>query len=50
MPSDFTDDDSSVQFKEWLGAVWQQAITWASIDPDLCYHVAWLGHNELMTN
>ena len=31
----------------WLGAVRQQAITWAYVDPDLCRHMASLGHNEL---
>ena len=31
----------------WLGAVRQQAITWANVDPDLCRHVVSLGHNEL---
>ena len=30
-----------------LGAVRQQAITWANVDPDLCRHMALLGHNEL---
>ena len=25
----------------------QQAITWANVDPDLCRHLASLGHNEL---
>ena len=25
----------------------QQAITWASVDPDLCHHMVSLGHNEL---
>ena len=27
----------------------QQAITWANVDPDLCRHMASLGHNELST-
>ena len=27
-------------------AVGQQAITWANIGPDLCHHLASLGHNE----
>ena len=30
-----------------LGAVRQQAITWANFDSDLCRHLASLGHNEL---
>ena len=30
-----------------LGAVRQQAITWTNVDPDLCRHMASLGHNEL---
>ena len=35
-------------FRSWLGAVRQQAITWANFDPDLCRQMASLGHNELM--
>ena len=31
----------------WLGAVRQQAITWARVDQDRCDHMASLGHNEL---
>ena len=31
----------------WLGAVRQQAITWANVDRDLCRHIAWLGPSEL---
>ena len=31
----------------WLSAVRQQAITWNKVDPDLCRHMASLGHNEL---
>ena len=27
--------------------IWQQAITWANVDPDLCRHMASLGQNEL---
>ena len=27
-------------FRQWLGAVRQQAITWANVDPDLCHHMA----------
>ena len=34
-------------FRQWLGAVRQQAITWANVDPDLCRQMASLGHNEL---
>ena len=33
-------------FRQWLGAVRQQAITWAKVDPDLCRHMASLGANE----
>ena len=29
-----------------FGAVWQQAITWAHVDPDLCRPMASLGHKE----
>ena len=34
----------------WLGAVRQQAINWASVDPNLCAHMSSPGHNELMTS
>ena len=29
---------SQYWFRQWLGAVKQQAITWANVDPDLCRH------------
>ena len=32
----------------WLGAVQQQAIYWAYVDPELCLHMASLGHNQLI--
>ena len=28
-------------FRSWLGAVRQQAITWANVDLDLCHHIAY---------
>ena len=34
-------------FRKWLGAIRQQAITRAHVDPGLCHHMASLGHNEL---
>ena len=34
-------------FRQWLGAIGQQAITWANVDPDLCRHMVSLGQNEL---
>ena len=34
-------------FKQWLGAIRQKAITGTKVDPDLCRHMASLGHNEL---
>ena len=34
-------------FRQWLGAVKQQAITWANVDPDLWRHMASLCHNGL---
>ena len=34
-------------FKKWLGAVRQQHITWAIVDPDLYRHMASVGHNVL---
>ena len=39
---DLTDDQSTL--------VRQQAITWANVDPDLCRHMASVGHNELINN
>ena len=36
--------------RQWLGAVRQQAITLANVDPDLCPHMASLGLNELNTS
>ena len=33
-----------------IGAVRQQAITWANVDSDLCCHMVSLGHNELNCN
>ena len=41
---DLTDD----KFREWLGAVRQQAITWTNVDPDLSHHMASPGQNELL--
>ena len=34
-------------FRWWLGAVRQQVITWANVDPDLCHHRLSLSHNEV---
>ena len=31
-------------FRYWIGAVRQQAITWASVDPDLCFRMSSSGH------
>ena len=31
----------------WVNVGWQQAITWANVDLDLCRHMASLGHSEL---
>ena len=33
-----------------LGDTRQQAITWASVDPDLCHHMVLLGYNELIVD
>ena len=35
-------------FRQWLGAVRQQAITWANVDPDLWSQMASLGLSQLM--
>ena len=46
MPQDLTDDKSTlVQVMAWCHR--QQAITWASVDPDLWHHMTSLGHTEL---
>ena len=34
-------------FRRWLGAISQQAITWANVYLDLCCHMVSLGHNQL---
>ena len=47
MPLDLTDDKSTL-VQLWLGAIRQQAITWANVDPSLCGQMASLGLNELM--
>ena len=50
MSLDFADDQSTlVQVIAWCrrAAVRQQAITWGHVDPDLCRHMALLGHSEL---
>ena len=40
-------DGQSTLVQVMTGAIRQQAITRASVDPDLCRHMASLGHNEL---
>ena len=47
MSLDFTEDLSTLVQVMACG-VKQQAITWANVDPDLCRHMASLGHNELI--
>ena len=39
-------DDKSILGQVMLGAVRQQAITWANVDPDLCRHMVSLGPND----
>ena len=34
-------------FRYWLGAVRQQAIIWANVDPFVCHHMVSLDHNGL---
>ena len=46
MSLDFTGDQSTL-VQVMAGALRQQAITWANVDPDLCCHMASLGHIEL---
>ena len=38
---------SQHMFQLWLGAIKQQFIIWANVDPDLRPHMASTGHNEL---
>ena len=33
---------------KWFGAVIQQTITLANVDPDLCHHMMSLRHSELI--
>ena len=48
MPLNITNEKSElVQVIDWCHSR-QQAITWTSIDPDLCSHMAALGHSELI--
>ena len=50
MSLDLIDDKSTFGSGNGLVplTVRQQAITWAKVDPDLCCHMASLGHNELI--
>ena len=48
MPQDLSDDKSTLVQVMAFDAVRQQAITWATFDPDLCRQMASLGPNELM--
>ena len=36
-------------FRQWFGAIRQQAITCTNIQPNICRHMASLGQNEWMT-
>ena len=47
LPSDECHCTLLVISQHWLGAVRQQAITGANVVPDLCRHMASLGHNVL---
>ena len=38
---------SQYRFRQWIVAVSLEAITWGNVDPDLCNHMASLGHNEI---
>ena len=39
---------TSLMISQYWFRWWHQAITWASVDPDLCHDVASLGYNELI--
>ena len=47
MTQDLIDGWSQHWFWQWHGAIWQQDITWSSVDTDLWYHKASLCHSEL---
>ena len=36
-------------FRQWFSAVKQQAIIWAIVDSELCYHMGLLDFGELTT-
>ena len=46
MSLDVTDDKSTL-VQVMVAAVRQQAIIWTNVDPDLCRHMASVGHKEL---
>ena len=48
IPQSLTIMRSQHWFKQWLGAIRQQAITWTNVDQDLCCYEASLSHNKLM--
>ena len=53
MSMDFTDDQSTlVQVMAWCHQATSHylTVTWANVDPDLCCHMAPLGHNELKSH
>ena len=41
------DEKVNIGSRKGFGTAVQQAFTWANIDPDLCRHMAALGHKEL---
>ena len=47
MTLDLTEDKSTLVQEVMAWCLRQQAIAWANVDPDLCHHMASLGHNEL---
>ena len=47
MPLDLIDDKSTL-IQVMALCRQEQAITWASVDQDLCRHMVSLGHSELM--
>ena len=49
MPQTFIDDKPTL-VQVMVGAIRQQSITWANVDPNICHHMAWLGLNELIHN
>ena len=47
IPQNLT-NERTAPVRQWLGAIGQQTITLANVDPDICRHMASLGQNGLI--